>query len=351
MSPNEPITPYGLSRVLSQLNEATSDLEDYAGKGKPTITMWNPNTTYSKGDLVLHFKTESEQKDADVGKREFAFILISTRDFNSSIPNYDLVDGIPDFTKSNWKLLNPLSYLLQDLLEMRKVVKEAFANLLDEHVRTEHGLSGPVEDIESSLVRKDYSNLQTGWDKGDFSVCISDDGTTKKMSNGVMEVLLEYGFDSKANQQIVIEGRRHYYQKSPIWDESDHTIFSRKYMEDNMMSAVLKSGAQFNNLRYGTNIFHKHVDFSTPFVDDEYCVFFDTYGRGDFVFGYELADLVAQEEPSYDAVVSMPMIMNKTNSGFDIVLPIHTHFNSMQKWQIGVPWRNKFRLQAVGRYR
>ena len=73
-------------------------------------------------------------------------------------------------------------------------------------------------------------------------------------------------------------------------------------------------------------------------------VFFDTYGNGDFVFGYDKSDLMAQEEPTYDAIVSMPMILNKTRYGFDIVLPIHTHFNSIQKYRIGVPWKNTFTL-------
>ena len=106
----------------------------------------------------------------------------------------------------------------------------------------------------------------------------------------------------------------HYLKKSPIWDESDHTIFSRKYMEDEMFSVVLKNGEAYNNLRYGTNIFFRDIEFSTPFVDDEYCVFFNTYGDGQFVFGYDKSDLMAQEEPTYDAVVSMPMILNKTNA-------------------------------------
>jgi hypothetical protein len=47
----------------------------------------------------------------------------------------------------------------------------------------------------------------------------------------------------------------------------------------------------------------------------------------------------------------MPMMMNKTSVGFDIVLPIHTHFNSMKKFHVGVPWNNRFRFRAVGRYR
>ena len=89
----------------------------------------------------------------------------------------------------------------------------------------------------------------------------------------------------------------------------------------------------------------------TPFLNSDYCIFFDTYSRGDFVFGYDKGDLMEQEEPSWDAIVSRPMIMNKSASGFDIVLPIHTYLNSIQKWQIGVPWKNKFRLQAIGRYR
>ena len=143
----------------------------------------------------------------------------------------------------------------------------------------------------------------------------------------------------------------HYLKKSPIWDESDHTIFSRKYMEDDMFSAVLKNGEAYNNLRYGTNIFFRDIEFNTPFVDDEYCVFFNTYGDGQFVFGYDKSDLMAQEEPTYDAVVSMPMILNKTSKGFTIVLPIHTHFNSLRKFNIGVPYLNQFSLQAIGRYR
>lgn len=45
------------------------------------------------------------------------------------------------------------------------------------------------------------------------------------------------------------------------------------------------------------------------------------------------------------------MLMNKSESGFDVVLPIHTYLNSIQKFQVGVPWKNRFRLQAIGRYR
>lgn len=107
----------------------------------------------------------------------------------------------------------------------------------------------------------------------------------------------------------------------------------------------------FNNLRYGTNIFNKRINFPMPFANDEYMVFFDTYGNGEFVFGYDRHDLHERKEPTYDAIVSMPMLLNKTTTGFDIVLPIHTYFNSIKKYNIGVPWNNVFTLQVIGRYR
>lgn len=47
----------------------------------------------------------------------------------------------------------------------------------------------------------------------------------------------------------------------------------------------------YNNLRYGTNIFHKKIEFDVPFVNDEYMVFFDTYGNGEFVFGFDKGDI------------------------------------------------------------
>ena len=45
------------------------------------------------------------------------------------------------------------------------------------------------------------------------------------------------------------------------------------------------------------------------------------------------------------------MLMNKTKGGFTIVLPVHSYFNSMQKYNIGVPWKNEFRVQMLGRFR
>lgn len=98
-------------------------------------------------------------------------------------------------------------------------------------------------------------------------------------------------------------------------------------------------------------MFKSEIEFPEPFLNDEYMVFFDTYEPGQFVFGYRKSDLQDQDEPTWDAIVSMPMLMNKTVGGFMVILPIHTHFNSMQKYNIGVPWNNQFRVQVIGRYR
>ena len=62
--------------------------------------------------MVLYFKEETKQLSPDVGKRNFVFLLMSEKDNNSSIPNYELIDGIPNFSKTNWKLINPTSYLI-----------------------------------------------------------------------------------------------------------------------------------------------------------------------------------------------------------------------------------------------
>lgn len=105
------------------MTESTKDLESFIDFSGKTITMWNPNMVYQKDDIVLYFKSETKQKNPDVDKREFAFILISLQSDNTTTPNYDLVNGVPDFKKSGWNLLNPMSYLLQDLIEMKKIVK------------------------------------------------------------------------------------------------------------------------------------------------------------------------------------------------------------------------------------
>ena len=223
--------------------KATDDLKDYVKDGKKSINLWDQNAIYSKGDLVLYFKKEvGNQTSVEQGLREFAFILICIEKDNTSIPTYELVDGLPDFHNTGWKLINPTSYLLQDLNGMRKVVKDVMEYLLEQHVKEKHGLMG-ASDIETNLVKKDYSNLVTSWKLGKFSLTTSqqDSGkfTKRITSNGLMEYDVEYSFDSKANKYITISDKRYYYQKSPIWDESDATIFSQKYIEDNMFSTTV----------------------------------------------------------------------------------------------------------------
>ena len=199
------------------MEDATSDIEGFVGEGRKSITMWSPNLQYNKGDMVMVFKQESKQASPDANRREFVFILVSIKNENDSMPNYDLVDGIPDFTKSGWMLLNPMSYLLQDLIGMKAVVKEVFSKILEEHVENEHGLVGSSE-IGQNLVRTDYSNLVTPMQVGKHSLVmergdvdeIGMSGVFKKSSDGILEYQLKYSFDSKANQDVTIKGRRHY---------------------------------------------------------------------------------------------------------------------------------------------
>jgi hypothetical protein len=348
------------------MSDLTEKVGELAGDDQLSLTLWDPNVSYKKGDVVVYFKEESKQKSVEQGLREFVFILVSLKNNNDSIPNYDIVDHVPVFTKSDWQVLNPLSYLLQNLNEMRDVVLAVFDELLAKHVEDEHGFIGS-DDIANNLVKKDYSNLQTPWTNGKYSLVMSTEeidevgwkGRKTKSSNGIMEYNIRYGFEMAANSQSAdyqIQDKRYYYQKSPIWDESDNTIFSQKYLEQDMFSVALNAasgGTTFNNLRYGTNIFARKIDFpeGEEFINDEYCVFFDTYGPGSFVFGYDKFDLESKTKPTYDTVVSMPMLMNKTAKGFVVILPIHTYFNSMKKFNIGVPWKNEFTMQVIGRYR
>ena len=348
LSPNEPLTEHGILRVLRKMEEVTQDLEDNVSE-KKTINLWNRNMKYSKNDVVLHFKTENKQVSPEVGKREFAFVLVSMKDDNTNVPNYVMVNGVPDFTKSKWNLVNPMSYLLQDIVGMKKVVKEVFNNLIKRHVKDDHGLQKSA-DIEDNLLKRDYSNLSTPMQLGKYSLTNVyrelDDCIMKKSTDGVLEYYIKYQMDVEANKYVKIEDSRYFHQSSPILDESDQYIFSKKYAEGGMVSLTVnktsdhKAGWNFSNLRYGTNIFHSKIEFIEPFKDDQYMVFFDTYEQGQFVFGFDKDDLQKKKQPTYGALVSMPMMMNKTKYGFDIVLPIHTHFNSIQKYKIGVPWNN-----------
>ena len=138
--------------------------------GQRSLTVWNPNRTYAKGDLVVMFKDRRDKSSAlEDGKQENVFLLMSLKDVNSSTPNYEMVNGLPDFTVTGWKLLNPTSYLLQNLNEMRMVVEKVFKNLILEHERIEHGLAGS-SNIESNLIKTDYSTLQTSWRLDDFTL-------------------------------------------------------------------------------------------------------------------------------------------------------------------------------------
>ena len=92
-----------------------------------------------------------------------------------------------------------MSYLLQDDIELRKIVRDVFQNLLSEHVRKEHNLIGSG-DIEGNIVKKDYTNLISQWEAGKYAISISDNGTTKLWSNGIMEHNIQYSFDNRANQ-------------------------------------------------------------------------------------------------------------------------------------------------------
>ena len=127
-----------------------------------------------------------------------------------------MVDGIPDFTKSNWSLLTPMSYLLQDLIGMKEVVMAVFTALLNKHVKEEHGLVKATS-LQSNLLKKDYSNLYTSWGIGQYSLVNREEtldnrgSMLKQTSNGVMEYCISYSFDAKANQSLTIDDRRYYY--------------------------------------------------------------------------------------------------------------------------------------------
>ena len=128
------------------MSTLTSELEELADGQSLSITLWDPNVSYNKGDVVVYFKQEEGQKSVEQGLREFVFILVSLKNNNDSIPNYDIVDHVPVFAKSDWQVLNPLSYLLQDLNEMREVVVSTFEDLIANHVKDKHGFIGS-EDI------------------------------------------------------------------------------------------------------------------------------------------------------------------------------------------------------------
>ena len=102
LSPNEPLTTYGVKRILKEMSQLTSGVEELSDGESLSLTLWNPNVSYNEGDVVVYFKEESKQKSVEQGKREFVFILVSIQDNNTNVPNYDIVDHVPVFTKSKW---------------------------------------------------------------------------------------------------------------------------------------------------------------------------------------------------------------------------------------------------------
>ena len=77
LSPNEPLTTYGVKRILNEMSQLTSELGELASGETLTLALWDPNISYNEGDVVVYFKEESKQVSVEQGKREFVFILIS----------------------------------------------------------------------------------------------------------------------------------------------------------------------------------------------------------------------------------------------------------------------------------
>ena len=42
------------------MKDITSGIEGYLGRKGKTISMWNPNAVYSKGDLTMYFRQEKD---------------------------------------------------------------------------------------------------------------------------------------------------------------------------------------------------------------------------------------------------------------------------------------------------
>ena len=61
LSPNEPLTTYGVKRILNEMSQLTSDLEELASGNTLSLTLWDPNISYNEGDVVVYFKEESKQ--------------------------------------------------------------------------------------------------------------------------------------------------------------------------------------------------------------------------------------------------------------------------------------------------
>ena len=67
LSPNEPLTTYGVKRILKEMSELTSEVEYLADGQSLSLTLWDPNVVYNEGDVVVYFKKESKQKSVEQG--------------------------------------------------------------------------------------------------------------------------------------------------------------------------------------------------------------------------------------------------------------------------------------------
>jgi hypothetical protein len=60
LSPNEPLTTYGVKRILKEMSQLTSEMEELADGQTLSLTLWDPNIVYDEGDVVVYFKEESK---------------------------------------------------------------------------------------------------------------------------------------------------------------------------------------------------------------------------------------------------------------------------------------------------
>jgi hypothetical protein len=60
LSPNEPLTTYGVKRILNEMSQLTSKVEELVNGQTLSLTLWDPNVSYNEGEVVVYFKEESK---------------------------------------------------------------------------------------------------------------------------------------------------------------------------------------------------------------------------------------------------------------------------------------------------
>lgn len=60
LSPNEPLTTYGVKRILNEMSQLTAEVEELSSGETLSLTLWDPNISYNEGDVVVYFKEESK---------------------------------------------------------------------------------------------------------------------------------------------------------------------------------------------------------------------------------------------------------------------------------------------------